>query len=225
MQSRVVRDLSVVEREVTIKNDGPTFLMRMRPYRTVDNVIDGVVMTFVDISDRRHAEDLQSHMIDELNHRVKNTLASVQVIVSQSLQGIVDEELQRILQARLLSLSQTHNLLAQKSWSRVSLRELLSQQLEPYRSNADTQFSIEGPDLDLNSNASLALGLAFHELTTNAVKYGALSLIGGQVQIRWSIVHSNGALRLVWKESGGPACKGAREQRLWIRCHQTWPGV
>jgi two-component system CheB/CheR fusion protein len=206
---RVLRDLSVIEREVSVKGDGPTFQMRMRPYRTIDNVIDGVVVTFVDITERRHAEDLRSHLIDELNHRVKNTLARVQAIVALSLRGVADRKSLEILERRLVALSQTHNLLARQSWARISLSDLLSQETAPYRTDNDTRFTIQGPDLELTPDAGLALGLAFHELVTNAAKYGALSSQDGHVSVTWSIEKSRQSpiLRLKWQETDGPKVK------------------
>jgi len=204
--AQVLRDLSVVEREVSLKGGGRSFLMRLRPYRTIDNMIDGVVITFVDVTERRKADDVRSNLIDELNHRVKNTLATVQTIVSQSLRGTADAETRKIIDARLVALARTHNLLARESWTRVSLRQLLVQEFEPYRVDQDTRFTADGPDFHLSAKAGLALGLAFHELATNAAKYGALSAATGQVRVAWTLVTGNNphALRLEWVETGGP---------------------
>jgi two-component system CheB/CheR fusion protein len=203
----VLRDLSVIEREVSLRGGELSFLMRLRPYRTVDNVVDGVVLTFVDITDRKKAEDIRSSLIDELNHRVKNTLATVQTIVSQSLRGAGDAETRKILAGRLAALARTHNLLARESWTQVSLRQLLLQELEPYRDGLDGRFAVEGPDFDLSAKAGLALSLAFHELATNAAKYGALSTAAGKVRVAWTVAASKGisqALRLEWAETDGP---------------------
>jgi two-component system CheB/CheR fusion protein len=204
--SRVMRDLSVIEREVGIKDDGLSFLMRLRPYRTVDNVIDGVVITFFDITDRKKAENLRGHMMDELNHRVKNTLATVQSIAAQSLKGGSSAPGLQAFNARLVALSRTHDLLARESWTAVPLRDLLLKELEPYRSEQHDSFLVEGPDLDLNSKAGLALGMAFHELATNAAKHGALSKPTGQVRVTWKVVRSADphTLQLKWLETGGP---------------------
>jgi two-component system, chemotaxis family, CheB/CheR fusion protein len=192
---QVMRDLSVVERELTLKDGGLSFLMRLRPYRTVDNDVDGVVITFVDVTERKRAEDVRSHLIDELNHRVKNTLAAVQAIVAQSLRGVADAESRNTLDARLVALGRTHSLLARENWTQVSLRPLLLQELEPYEAEQGTRFK-----------AGLTLGLAFHELATNAAKYGALSTPAGRVRVAWSVTTSAEphALRLEWAESGGP---------------------
>jgi two-component system CheB/CheR fusion protein len=207
--AQVLRDLSMVEREVSLKHGGNSFLMRLRPYRTVDNVVDGVVITFVDVTERRKADDIRSHLIDELNHRVKNTLATVQSIVAQSLKGSVSAEDRDKLDARLTSLARTHNLLARESWAQISLRQLLLQEFEPYQVEQDGRFVADGPDIDLSSGAGLTLGLAFHELATNAAKYGALSTPAGQLRVTWTITGSEEAqvLRLEWAERGGPPVK------------------
>jgi two-component system CheB/CheR fusion protein len=211
---QVMRDLSVVERELSLKNGGLSFLMRLRPYHTVDNAIDGVVITFVDVTERKNAEDVRTHLIDELNHRVKNTLATVQAIVAQSLRGAADTESRNRLDARLVALGRTHTLLARENWTQVSLRHLLLQELEPYEAVQGTRFTLEGPDLQLNTKAGLALGLAFHELATNAAKYGALSTPDGRVRVAWSVTMSAEphALLLEWAETGGPPVEAPKKR-------------
>jgi two-component sensor histidine kinase len=145
-------------------------------------------------------------MADELNHRVKNTLATVQSIAAESLKGATDERSRETFDARLVALSRTHDLLAGDNWEGASLRELLLQELEPYRTEESTRFVVEGPDFGLRPKAALALGMAFHELATNAAKYGALSEPGGQVRVTWELRRSSEAvtLRLQWAETGGP---------------------
>jgi two-component sensor histidine kinase len=144
-------------------------------------------------------------LADELAHRVKNTLATVQSIVAQSLEG-VDIENRETLDSRLVSLSRTHDLLARDSWERASLRDLLRQELDPYRAGDGARFAVEGPDFGLRPKAALALGLALHELATNAAKYGALSTPQGQVRVTWDAPKPSepGMLRLKWAETGGP---------------------
>ena len=325
---KVLRSLSVIEHEVAVAQDGATFVMRIRPYRTVNDVIAGAVITFVDIterkryeeeratlaaivdsshdaiighsldgkitswntgaetlfgytaeeavgtprsvlmpegqpddvpqilerlargehivqfdghraakggrpvdvsitispvrdangtmigaatiardaSERRRSEGLRALLVDELNHRVKNSLATVQSIAAQSLKGISDAESRETFDARLVSLSRTHDLLARDSWEGVSLRDLLRQEIEPYQVQDGRRFVAEGPDFGLRPKAALALGLAFHELATNAAKYGALSTPQGRVRVTWDLPKPSepGALRLNWVETGGP---------------------
>jgi two-component system CheB/CheR fusion protein len=324
----VLRTLSMVEREVAVTQDGPTFLMRIRPYRTVTDIIAGVVITFIDItqrkrheeqlaryaliiessndaiighsldgtittwnagaeklfgytaeeavgkprsilvpedqsdevlqlleklgrgehivpfdtrrltksgkhvavsatispvrdgsggmigtatiardiSERRRGDELRALLVNELNHRVKNTLATVQSIVAQSLKGVSDVQTRETLDSRLVSLSRTHDLLARDSWESASLRDLLRQEIEPYQAEDGTRFVLTGPDFGLHPKAALALGLAVHELVTNAAKYGALSTPDGRVRVTWDAPKPSepGVLRLKWVETGGP---------------------
>ena len=324
--AKVLRDLSFVEREVTAIDGDATFLMRLRPYRTLGDVIGGVVITFVDIterkrqeertaklaaivelsddaifsmdlegtvlswnggamrllgftaddivgkpittlyppdrlgeaadilalarrgeridhhetmrrrrdgasvaislsvspirdgegrvigaskivrdiSERKRGENLRTLMVDELNHRVKNTLATVQSIAAQSLKG-VDVLAREAFAARLVALAKTHDLLAREHWERAPLRDVLQQELEPYHAKDGPHVVLEGPAVELSPKAALALGIAFHELSTNAAKYGALSTLPGRVRVTWEVGHaSQPVLRLTWAESGGP---------------------
>ena len=327
---KVLRTLSVIEREVTSVEGGVNYLMRVRPYRTVEDVIDGVVLTFIDISDRkrheeerarlaaivessqdaiigtalggtitswnpsaevlfgftadkavgknvaivtpegkidevppllekvrrgervehyeierqakngttvqvslsispvksesggvigaamiardiserRRADELRGLMVDELNHRVKNTLATVQSIAVQSLQGTGDAPQFEVFEARLFALAQAHNLLTRENWEGASLRELLLQELEPHRSLAPARFAANGPDIRFAPKAAIALAMAFHELATNAAKYGAFSTPTGEVRVEWHVEEASPrVLRLTWTETGGQTIK------------------
>lgn len=152
----------------------------------------------------QHAEVL----IKELNHRVKNTLAAVQSIAAHTLTP-VDAEAKERFDGRLIALSRTHDLLARAAWEGAGLRELLQQELEPYRAAETASFAIDGPDLKLPPKAALALGMAFHELATNAAKYGAFATASGRVRVSWEVSSSakGAALRLTWAETGGPLVK------------------
>jgi two-component system, chemotaxis family, CheB/CheR fusion protein len=204
----VLRELSVVEKEVLLKDKRMTFLMRIRPYHTVDNMIDGTVVTFVDISERRRSSDQRTVLIQELNHRVKNSLATVQSIAAQSFRYTETREaFQQTFEARLMALAKTHDLLTKSDWETASLRELLIAELEPYGGTESSRFTFNGPDVQLTSAVVLALGLVFHELATNAVKYGALSVPSGSIEITWNIDPVEDRLRWHWIETGGPAVK------------------
>jgi two-component system, chemotaxis family, CheB/CheR fusion protein len=204
----VLRKLSVVEKEVRLKDKRMTFLMRIRPYRTVDNVIDGVVVTFVDISERKRYSDQRTVLIQELNHRVKNSLATVQSIAAQTFRYTATREaFQQTFEARLMALAKTNDLLTKGDWETASLRELLIAELEPYGGNESSRFILNGQDVQLTSALALALGLVFHELATNAVKFGALSVPSGCVEIAWKIEASGHRLCLHWIETGGPPVK------------------
>jgi PAS domain S-box-containing protein len=179
------------------------------PMRDAAGRIVGGINMLVDITERKQAEQRQQFLMNELNHRVKNTLATVQSIAAQSLKGASDRELRTTFDARLISLSRTHDLLSRETWKSASLRELLLLELEPYRSEQGTRFVLEGPEITVNPKAALALGLAFHELATNAAKYGALSKPIGQVRVVWDVLKSSepSTLRLKWTETGGPPVK------------------
>lgn len=157
-----------------------------------------------DIEARKQAAAQQQFLIDELNHRVKNTLATVQSIATHTLSSVSEHEACKKFEGRLVALSRTHDQLSRKTWQGVSLSELLNQELAPFRNGAT--FSLGGPELELRPKAALALGLAFHELATNAVKYGALSVHGGVVRVNWEVLErpEGRCLVLRWTELGGP---------------------
>jgi NO-binding membrane sensor protein with MHYT domain/two-component sensor histidine kinase len=161
----------------------------------------------LDVTDRRnafaalaHAQEHQKLLIAELNHRVKNTLATVQSVARQSVKGAKSvEEFREAFDARLVALSHTHNALTRGGWTSASLRELLTGELAPY---APGQIELQGPDVALEARQALALGMVFHELATNAAKYGALSTPDGCVAVAWSA--GGGRLEIRWRERGGP---------------------
>jgi two-component system CheB/CheR fusion protein len=329
---KVLRELSVVEKEVQLADESDTFLMRIRPYRTVDNLIDGVVLTFVemtdrvayemrlaereqrfralvdasaqivwttnavgeidedspswreftgqtfdqwkgsgwlnaihpddrervsaswrkavanrapahfeyrlhhvsgdwrwnavramplssdgsvrgwvgmnfDITDQKQAEMQRELLLRELNHRVKNTLASVISIALQTFKGSLSPKaFKEAFLNRIIALSNTQDLLTRAEWRDVAVRDLLLTELAPYRNDQHSRWSLEGPEVLLSPETALALGMGFHELATNAAKYGALSQPSGRVQVTWDTETTSGTrqLHLTWVETGGP---------------------
>jgi len=185
------------------------FLTRIVPHRDAEGRIVRWFGTNTDISAEREAAARQQLLMDELNHRVKNILATVQSIAAQLLKETSDVELREAFDGRLVALARTHDLLVRDNWEGASLRDLLLQEFEPYQSGEGTRFVVHGPDFGLNPRAALALGMAFHELTTNAAKYGALSKPAGQVRVTWEVLRASepSALRLKWMETGGPPVK------------------
>jgi PAS domain S-box-containing protein len=171
---------------------------------------------FQDVTARKQAEDQQRFLLDELNHRVKNTLATVQSIAAQTLRSASSPAAFRdAFEGRLLALSKTHDLLTRNSWRDADLHELAKQELAPYRRNNDERVLIEGPAVDLPPRYAINLGLVLHELVTNAAKYGALSMPSGHVKLTWTIVrHPDrpAQLRLHWSESGGPPVEKPKHQ-------------
>lgn len=148
-------------------------------------------------------------LIDELNHRVKNTLATVQSIVWQALRASPDPKVAReAIESRLFALSRSHDLLTLQNWESARLWDLVHQAVAPFEL-ADEQAErivMSGPDIRMRPKAALALGIAFNELATNAAKYGALSNEAGRLTIEWKILHPKGvrSLDILWEESGGP---------------------
>ena len=167
-----------------------------------------------DVTERKLAEARQRLLLGELNHRVKNTLATVQSIAAQTARNATSAaSFFEAFEPRLLALSKTHNLLTQGSWEGADLRDVLEQEMSPYMESAASggpaRVSLHGPRFTVGPRTALALGLAFHELSTNAAKYGALSTSGGRVAVAWRRSTGTGGegqpwLRLTWREAGGP---------------------
>ena len=154
-----------------------------------------------DIHEKKVAEEHQRLLINELNHRVKNSLATVQAIAFQTLRGNISlPEARARFEARLIALSKAHNLLTEQNWERAALERVVRDATEHL--GGERRFTVSGPEVWLSPRAALALALALHELGTNAAKYGALSADGGRVDIAWT--DQNSTLCLDWKEHGGP---------------------
>ena len=156
-----------------------------------------------EVARSRAMQEQQATMLHELNHRVKNTLATVQSLARQSRGGEAQAEQ---LEARILALSKTHDLLTREDWSGASLREVMESELSPYRNGAD-HITIVGPDVALPPRYVLAIGMTVHELTTNAAKYGALSIEQGRISVTWHLKTGEAGSRLLyldWHERGGP---------------------
>jgi PAS domain S-box-containing protein len=154
-----------------------------------------------DITAAKRAEQHQRLLINELNHRVKNTLAIVQAISHQSFAGEnLSRGARRAFEGRLAALSAAHNLLTEQNWEGASIHQVISDGMAAY--HAGERVTIEGPDLPLAPKTSVSLAMAVHELATNATKYGSLSNATGRIDIDWEI--EGDRLRLVWRETGGP---------------------
>jgi two-component system CheB/CheR fusion protein len=195
-----------VERSVSSASGKGHYLARILAYRGADNVIDGVLLTFVDVTSIVAAEEQQKALAAELSHRVKNTLAVVSSIAERTLQ---DDETKKDLIGRFHALGHTHDLLSLGGWTEAALRELISAELAPYLAGDGANVTVSGPPVMLKPQAALFLALVFHELSTNAAKYGALSVVGGRVEVAWSIVSASPSrLELTWIERGGPKIDG-----------------
>jgi two-component sensor histidine kinase len=158
-----------------------------------------------EISRSHLLQERQTMMLHELNHRVRNTLTTVQSLARQSLRTDATGER---LEGRIISLSKTHDLLSRDDWAGASLLTVLENELAPFREGQADRFRLDGPDVNLPPRYVLALGMTLHELTTNAAKYGALSVQTGGVDIEWRVTTvETGAHRLTleWREDGGPS--------------------
>lgn len=159
-----------------------------------------VAILFNDITVRRKAEQQLQMVNDELGHRMKNSMALVQAIAAQTLRGASDREAVRAFNQRIGALSRAHDVLLQQSWSSADMHEVIKGSLGAHDDKG--RVLLHGPEMRLDPKAALSLSLLLHELATNAVKYGSLSVAGGVVDLRWS--KTGDILRLIWTESGGP---------------------
>jgi two-component sensor histidine kinase len=178
-----------------------------RPVRTV-----GVV---ADVTERRHAQERQQFLLQELNHRIGNLLTTVRSVAASTVRssaGLTDFE--RGFAGRLDALARTYTLLAAVEWRSTGLRSLVEEALAPYRAADTGNVTLSGDDLRLPANVALSLSLVLHELATNAAKYGALSVPTGRVEVDWRARQEPAGRRLVlqWVECGGPAV-GAPSRR------------
>ena len=192
-----------------IRRDGRVIWISVRssPVRDADDKLLYVVRVVQDITERKAAEQRQRLLMDELNHRVKNTLATVQSLATQTARGATTPAAFRErFEGRLIALSKAHDQLTMHHWESVDLRELLSGSLAPYAGTIPDRVVLRGEDVVLRPRAVLTLAMAVHELTTNAAKYGALSVPGGRVEVQWRPATKNGLSQLYveWVEHGGP---------------------
>jgi two-component sensor histidine kinase len=164
-----------------------------------------LIQAGIEAEQRDTAEKLQKLILGEIHHRLKNTLAMVSAIASQSFRLAPNiEHGQKAMEGRLTALARAHDLLMQVSWSNASLTHTLSSATEPYDSQGDRRFHFNGPDIRITSAAVIALAMTFNELCTNTTKFGALSVPAGRVEIAWTMDEVKQRLHLVWTEEGGP---------------------
>ncbi len=162
----------------------------------------------IDAREREAADKLQKLILGELHHRIKNTLATVSAIASQSFRAATSiEDGQKAMEGRLVALGRAHDLLMQISWSNASLTHTFSGATEPFDSQGARRFHFNGPDIRITSGAVIALAMTFNELCTNTTKFGALSVPAGRVEVSWTIDDATQRLRLTWIERDGPPVK------------------
>lgn len=196
------------------RKDGTTFwaAVFVSPVRDKGDRVVQYFASFVDLTYHVQEKDHLRFLLAELNHRTQNTLATVQAIAVQTLRGAADKEVVDTFEGRILALSKAHSLLGSKHWAVVSLHEVIDRILQPFGLNDRHvgRFSVKGDDVRLQPKSALTLAMVFHELATNAAKYGALSDgAAGKIDIAWQVEPTplGGRLRLRWQESGGPPVK------------------
>ncbi len=179
------------------------------PVRDENEKVVQYFASFVDLTRHRDAEEQLKALINELNHRVKNTLATVQAIVRQVLRAETDPSIVReAIESRLFALSRSHDLLTRENWRGAGLRDVLETALAPFGVTASqvSRLAVDGENIRFPPRTALALGIAFNELATNAVKYGAFSTAAGSVAVEWSVEATQGGERVLlrWRERDGP---------------------
>ena len=210
--------LSAVQESLTAENDSLRLLLEQAG-------IDAealLAQAGIDAKEREAADKLQKLILDELHHRIKNTLATVSAIASQSLRTATSiEHGQQAIEGRLIALGRAHDLLMQVSWANASLASTVRGATEPYDSKGTGRFSINGPNLGITSGAVIALAMTFNELCTNTTKFGALSVPAGRIEIVWTIDDERQRLRLTWTEKGGPVVKAPTRRSFGTRMMES----
>ena len=159
----------------------------------------------IDAAEQKGAQRLQRLLLEELHHRVKNTLATVMAITSQSLRAAKSvEDGRRAIEHRLLALGRVHDLLLDTNWTSAPLAAILKTATDPFDTSGAGRFFVQSSDIEVSSGAVLPLAMVLNELCTNAVKYGALSNATGRVEITTTVDNSLNQFRLTWVEKGGP---------------------
>jgi two-component sensor histidine kinase len=176
----------------------------------------------IDARERAAADKLQKLILEELHHRIKNTLATVSAIASQSLRNVAGaEHAQHAIEGRLLALGRAHDLLLQARWSSADLEKIVRGATEAFDDPDAAKFSIAGPDIRIASGAVIAIAMTLNELCTNTTKFGALSIPNGRVDIAWAVDDTAQRLRLTWTERNGPAVQPPARQSFGTRLIET----
>ena len=212
---------SAAQEVLTAENDSLRLLLEQA-------VIDAkalLAQAGIDAKEREAADKLQKLILEEMHHRIKNTLATVSAIASQSLRTATSiEHGQQAIEGRLIALGRAHDLLLQVSWANASLLDTVRGATKPYEDQGAKRFSIDGPDIGITSGAVIALAMTFNELCTNTTKFGALSMPEGRVEIAWTIDDVARRLRLTWTEKRGPVVEAPIRRSFGTRMIQALGG-
>src|SRR5277367_4453255 len=176
----------------------------------------------IDAREREAADKLQKLILEELHHRIKNTLATVSAIATQSLRNASStQHAQHAIEGRLLALGRAHDLLLQARWSSANLRTIVRGAIEAFDNPDVAKFSIDGPDVQMASGAVIAIAMTLNELCTNTTKFGALSVPAGRVDIAWMLDPKTQRLHLKWTERNGPEVRAPDNRSFGTRLVET----
>jgi two-component system CheB/CheR fusion protein len=204
---RVLRTLAAAERELTAPDSGTRYIVRILPYRSIENFIAGVVVTFIDVTAITRAEERQRLLLAELQHRVRNTLGVVRSIARRSAEtSPTVEDYAAHLDGRLNAFARTQAMVTRDPEGGVDLEFLVVEELLSYHAREGEQLRVSGPAVRFQPKAGETFALAIHELATNAIKYGALTRTAGRVDVSWRLNDETAPTELVfdWRERGGP---------------------
>jgi len=197
-----------LEEILTGVNGTQIYLSAKSPLRSPDGSVIGIFGISKNITKRKNDERLRQILLNELDHRVNNTLALVQALARQTFRNSrIDKVIWEAFEGRLVSMSKAHRLLTRQSWVGADIAEIVAEGLLAHGGQDPKRFSISGPSAWVDAQTALSLAMAFHELGTNAIKYGALSVPEGCVTIFWEIDNTNddtAMLDVHWREEGGP---------------------
>ena len=204
----VMRNGQFLEDQVSARDGQTHFLMRIVPYRIGGGIIDGVLITFIDVTGLVCAEDHQRLLVGELNHRVRNMLQVVSSLANQTAKRSPSlPEFSETYLGRVHALAAAYELLSDRNWGSVMLRDLVLREVMPQVVGED-RLKVVGPPISLTPKATLAFSLILHELATNAVKHGACSTPVGRIDVSWSLDAANSFFVFDWRELNGPPPAG-----------------
>ena len=219
MLRQKIEEGGTTQHEIEVRaSDGRALIWEINSALTLDEAGRPLGLHAIarDVTERRRTEERQRLLVNELNHRVKNTLALVQGLALQSFRDGRSVAVARAaFQERLAALAAAHDLLTRESWEGATLAQLVEGAVG-HHNEAERRIEAAGPDVTLGPKAAVSLVMALHELATNAAKYGALSVPGGRVALRWTL-DGEGGLRLEWRESGGPEVRPPEQRGFGLK--------
>jgi PAS domain S-box-containing protein len=210
------------EEAVAERPDGTRvpFMPYPTPLRDASGALVGAVNMLVDITERKRAQARQDTLLDELNHRVKNTLATVQALAAQTVRGAgVPHHISEAFESRLLALSKAHDQLSRGQWESADFKSIVEDIFAPYRNGNRNRVRLEGEPVELAPKVALTLAMVLHELAANAATYGSLAASGGALRLSWRVAADgpNRRLRIAWEESGGPPVQAPKHDGFGTR--------